>query len=167
MDDRTDERPDVSELAPEPAHEPHGEAGNVEERIPLARERVRVDKREVERVAARIKLRTHEEDVRIAETLHREQIDIERVPVNLVVDDVPTTRTEDGVTVVPIVEEVLVKRFRVIEEIHLRPRFEAHKVDQTVRLRRQVATMDDNPETASDAPTAANAAHAPKADGGA
>ena len=130
----------------------HREGSAQEERIPLARERVRVEKREVERLAARIQLRTHEEDVRINETLHREQIDIERVPVDRVVDDVPTTRTEDGATVIPIVEEVFVKRFHVIEEIHLRPRFEAHEVDETVRLRRQVATVDETiDETVDDA----------------
>ena len=45
----------------------------------------------------------------------------------------------------PIVEEVLVKRFRVIEEIRLRPRLEQHVVEETVQLRRQVATVDDGP----------------------
>ena len=121
------------------------ESSSVGERIPLARERVRLEKREVERVAAHIRLRTHEEDVRVAETLHRERIDIERVPVDQVMDDVPVTRTEGDVTVIPIVEEVLVKRFRVIEEIRLRPRLEQHVVEETVQLRRQVATVDDGP----------------------
>ena len=167
MRDRTDQRPDRpsgedGSVTAIDAEEPvaAGDAVDAEERIPLARERVRVEKREVERLAARIQLRTHEEDVRINETLHREQIDIERVPVDRVVDDVPVTRTEDGATVIPIVEEVFVKRFRVIEEIHLRPRFEAHAVDETVRLRRQVATVDemgDGAASGSEHPASAKA----------
>ena len=161
MDEKASEDPVPTDATGEPEADRTALDGapgtDTEERIPLARERVRVEKREVERVAAKIKLRTHEEDARVAETLRREQIDIERVPVDRVVDDVPVTRTEGDVTVIPIVEEVLVKRFRVIEEIRLRPRFEAHEVAETVRLRRQVATVDAAPDDAASADGAATA----------
>ena len=113
--------------------------------IPLAKERARVDVRASERTAATIRLRTREEEVPVAQTLRRERVEIERVPVDRLVDEPPAAREEGDVTVIPIVEEVLVKRFRVIEEVRLARRTETVEVNETVTLRRQEASVEEGP----------------------
>jgi len=112
------------------------------EAIPLAEERVVVEKREVDRLVATVRLSTREEEVAVRETLRREQVDIERRPMDLLTDDLPQTREEDGLTIIPIVEEVLVRRFHVVEELHIRRRAEDVEVEQTATLRRQEARID-------------------------
>lgn len=126
---------------PGKTEEPVGTA----ERIPLAEERATIDKRVVERLGARVHLRTHEEEVPYTETLRRESVEVKRVPVNEIVETVPASREGDGVLIVPIVEEVLVKRFRVVEELHIHTRNETVEVSDAVTLRRQEAIVDDAP----------------------
>ena len=118
--------------------------------VPLVEERLVVEKRAVERTAI-VQLRTREEDVRVNETLSREHVDVERVPLDLIVNEPPAIREEGDLTVIPIVEEVLVRRFRVIEELHLRRRVETVEVDETVTLRQQrVHIQEDGSDERSD-----------------
>ncbi|WP_299822997.1 YsnF/AvaK domain-containing protein [uncultured Jannaschia sp.] len=112
------------------------------ETIPVAQERLKVSKHETERLVATIRLRTHQEEVPVRETLRREHVDIERLPVDRIVDEPPATREEGDVTIIPIVEEVLVRRFRVVEELHVRRRSDTVKVEETVMLRRQDVQID-------------------------
>jgi stress response protein YsnF len=53
--------------------------------------------------------------------LFAEEADIRRVAVNRIVSEVPQSRQEGEVTIVPVVEEVLVveKRLLLKEEIHI------------------------------------------------
>ena len=118
------------------------EAG-VEERVELAEERLRVDKRVVERVGARIRLRTEEEEVPYSETLRQETVSVERVASGAIVDEAPQTRTEGNTMIVPVVEEVLVKRYRIVEELRISSVAEDVEVSDTVTLRRQTATIDE------------------------
>ncbi|WP_299656947.1 DUF2382 domain-containing protein, partial [uncultured Jannaschia sp.] len=75
------------------------------ETVPVAQERLKVETREVERTVATIRLRTETEEVPIRETLRREQVDVERLPVDRIVDEPPAMREEGDVTIIPIVEE--------------------------------------------------------------
>lgn len=111
--------------------------------IPLVEERVRVSKRDIE--TGRVRINTHVEHrlERVVTELDREQIEIRRVPVDRIVDVAPQVREEDGITIVPVVEEVLVveKRLRVVEEIHLERRRTSHPVETEVQLARQTADV--------------------------
>uniref|UniRef100_UPI002625B84A hypothetical protein n=1 Tax=uncultured Jannaschia sp. TaxID=293347 RepID=UPI002625B84A len=51
-------------------------------------------------------------------------------------------REEGDVTIIPIVEEVMVRRYRIVEELHLRRRSETVEVEETVTLRRQDVQID-------------------------
>ena len=115
------------------------------ERISIVEEKAVVEKRDVERIGARIQLRTHEEEVPISETLRRERVEVERVAVDEVFDEPPTPREEEGALIVPVVEEVLVKRYRVVEELRVTSRAETVEAGETVTLRRQEAIVDDEP----------------------
>ena len=119
--------------------------------VPLAEERVLVGKRTVERTGARIALTTHEETVEITEPLKRRTFDIERIPADRFVDEPPEHREEaDGTYVVPVVEEVLVKRYHIIEEIRFTPRTEVREHRETVTLRRQDAVIETEPDLEPD-----------------
>lgn len=113
--------------------------------IPVVQERVVVDTQIVERTGAQVQMRTHQDEVRIAETLSRQDVVVDRVPSNEIVEHPPQSREEDGVLIVPVVEEVLVRRFRIIEEVHLKIRQSDVDVAETVTLRRQEATVEEDP----------------------
>ncbi len=117
-------------------------------RIPVGRERIVVSKTEVERVAARVSLRTHVEDVPVSETLRTERVEIERIPLDRIVAEPPAPRVEDGVTIIPVVEEVLVRQFRIIEEVRIVSHAETAEHTETVTLRRQEAVVEDAPAEA-------------------
>lgn len=111
--------------------------------VPVARERLVVRKTEVEQVAARVTLRTRSMDVPVSETLRRERVEVERVPVDRIVAEPPVARVEDGVTIIPVVEEVLVRQFRIVEEVRIVPHAETIEHAETVTLRRQEAVVEE------------------------
>jgi uncharacterized protein (TIGR02271 family) len=90
--------------------------------IPLAEERVSITKREVETGRLRIQISVEErQDVAAVEISH-DEVEVERVPVNKAVGELPSVRLEGSTTIIPVVEEVVVveKRFILVEEIHVR-----------------------------------------------
>lgn len=111
--------------------------------IPLAEERVRVDVRPVERerLTVRTTVETREEIVERA--LRDEELVVERVPIGREVAEAPAIREEDGVLIVPVLEEELVVRTRLVlkEELHVRRREIRRVVREPVRLRREVAEI--------------------------
>lgn len=115
-------------------------------RIPVGHERVVVRKIEVEQVAARVSLRTHAMDFPITETLRTERVEIDRVPVDRIYAEPPQPRVENGITIIPVVEEVLVRQFRVVEEVRIFPVVEEVPHAETVTLRRQEAVVEEAPD---------------------
>ena len=113
--------------------------------IPLAAEELSVRKRRVERGIVRARTRVETREEVIDEPLVSERIEVERVPVDRFVDgDPPVVRDEDGVLVVPILEEVLVveKRLRLKEEVRLVKRRVTVNDPQRVTLRREVVEIE-------------------------
>jgi uncharacterized protein (TIGR02271 family) len=106
-------------------------------RLELVEERVEVGKREVER--GRVVLRTRvEERPEIVETeVEEDEVSVERVAVDRPIESMPEVREEDGVLVVPVVEEqlVLTKRLVLKEEIRITRRTRTRMVRETVPLR--------------------------------
>ena len=90
--------------------------------IPLVEERVSVTKREVETGRLRIQVSVEERRDTVPVELSHDEVEIERVPVNRPVTQLPSVRLEGSTTVIPVVEEVVVleKRLVVVEEIHVR-----------------------------------------------
>ena len=114
-----------------------GELPEREETIPLAEERIEVGKREVER--GRVVVRTHvEEREELAEVaLRQEDVTVERVPVGRPVEAAPQMREEDGVLIVPVLEERLVVMTELVlkEEIRITKKSRTEIVREPVRLR--------------------------------
>jgi uncharacterized protein (TIGR02271 family) len=112
--------------------------------VPLLEEELQVGKRTVEtgRVRIRTLVETVEETARAV--LQGERIEVERIPVDRIVDKPPSVRTEDGVTIIPVTEEIMIveKRLLLKEEIHIRRRRTTEEVDVPVALRKQRAVVE-------------------------
>ena len=113
--------------------------------LPIVEERAQIAVRD--RVVGRVRVstQTREEDVELAETLRSSRVEVERVPVDAFVDEAPEIREEDGVTIVPVMEEVIVRRLMLREEIHIRRIDEEREVRETVTLRTQDAVVERDP----------------------
>jgi stress response protein YsnF len=112
------------------------ETASDEVRIPVAEERLTVGKKVVETGRVRLRNRVDEEDHRILETLAQEKVRIERVPRDLILGEPPEMREEADRLIVPVFEEVVVKRYRITEEVHLITERSEQSYDETVTLRR-------------------------------
>ena len=117
-------------------------------KIQVVAEQLQVGKREVEAGVVRARKVVHERQEAVDVPLARERVDVERVPVNRVVDQAPQVRVEGDVTIIPVLEEVLVveKRLMLREEVRLTKRREETHEQQTVTLRREEVevTRDDS-----------------------
>ena len=107
--------------------------------VPVISEELAVGKREVESGRVRVTKLVREEQQTVDQPLFVEQVQVERVPVNRVVDQPVSVRQEGDTMIVPLLEEVLVveKKLMVREEVRItRRRTETHK-PQTVTLRKE------------------------------
>ena len=112
--------------------------------LPLAEEHMVVETREVTTGGLRVHLRTETVEREARSTLRSTTVEIERIPIGRQVASPPLTREEDGVTIIPVIEEVLVveKRLMLKEEIRIRHVSAEHEAAQTISLRRQLAEIE-------------------------
>ena len=115
--------------------------------IPLVEEQAHVGKREVDGDRLRVSTRTDVVEEHVSETLRTDAVQVTRVPVNRTLragEPAPAIRTEDNVTIIPVVEEIVVveKRFVLKEEIHILREVTTETVDVPVTLRKQRAVID-------------------------
>lgn len=120
--------------------------------IPVLAEALHVDRRVVETGTVRLRKVVHQRQEVVAPTVTREVIDVQRVPVDRFVEGPVAPRQEGDTLVVPVLEEtlVVVKRLRLVEEIHITVRREQETAaPQSVTLRREEILVE------RDAPAAA------------
>ena len=115
--------------------------------LPLIEETARIDKRMVETGRVRVSTRTETIEQVLRESLRSDSVGVTRVPVNrtLAEDEAaPQARTEDGVTIIPVLEEILVveKRLVLREEVHIRKTTADEDVEVPVMLRSQHAVVE-------------------------
>lgn len=108
------------------------------QRFPIIEEEARITKRATTTERVRVRITPEQEEVVLREQLLREAVEVVRVPVDREVAQAPEIRTEDEVTIVPVVEERLVveKRLVLVEELHLRRRTTREDVSVPTTLRR-------------------------------
>ena len=114
------------------------------ETLELLEETIQVSKRDVRSGLVRVSTHTESFEETAEITLDRSVVDVERVPIGLIVDVAPTVRTEGDTTIVPVVEErfVVVKQLYLKEELHIRRRVETEVSRTPVVLRRQIAVVE-------------------------
>ena len=111
--------------------------------IPLHVEDALVEKRQVQTGVVRVSLTTKSHNRMVEETLLRERVVVERVPVGRVVESVPPVREEGDTTIHSVVEEVLVTERRLVlkEEVWIKRVRTTETHRETVQLREQFATV--------------------------
>ncbi len=121
--------------------------------VPVIQEQVTFDKKIVETGKVRISKRVSQHEELIDVPILREQVNVERVPVNQVVDAPPQVRHEGDTMIIPVVEEQVFyqKRLVLVEELHVRKQIvEEHNPQQMTLLKEEVeisrtAAENDSP----------------------
>jgi uncharacterized protein (TIGR02271 family) len=118
-----------------------------ESSIPLAQEQLTISKRVIETGKVRVRSVVDEKLVRVNEELERDDVVLERVAVGREVTEPPPTREENGVLIVPILEEVVVieKRLMLKEELHIRRNRKRERVEEAVRVKSMHAEVERIP----------------------
>jgi len=116
-------------------------------RIPVVEEQLTVGTRVVETGrGVRIHKTISEQPVVIDERLVRDEMEIERVPVDRIValEDKPATRYEGDTLVVPVFEEVLVveRRLRIKEELRITRIRHEERYQDTVSLKAEQVEVE-------------------------
>lgn len=109
--------------------------------VPVIQEEVTVDKKIVESGKVRISKRISQQEELIDVPILREQVTVERIPVNRVVEAAPQARHEGDTMIIPVVEEQIFyqKRLVLVEELHVRKQVvEEHKPQQVTLLKEEV-----------------------------
>jgi stress response protein YsnF len=107
------------------------------ETIELKEEELEVSKREVERGRVLVRTRIEEREELAEAALLQQEVEVERVPRDVVVEAMPDVREVDGVLIVPVVEERLVVTTELVlkEEIRITKKSRTEIVREPVRLR--------------------------------
>ena len=113
--------------------------------VPLAREELEITRREVETGRVRIKKTVTEHEQLVEEPLLYDEVEVQRVPVNRVLDAPAEVRYEGEVLVIPILEEILVKQLVLKEELRVSRRSRQWVNPQRVALRSEEAVVERTP----------------------
>jgi len=124
--------------------EPKGEEVTV---LPIVEETLHVSKREVVTGRVRVRTVTDLSEERVRQELSGQHVEVERVPVDVLIERdaaPPEPRTEGDVTIVPILEEVLVveKRLLLKEELRITCHRTTTVTEVAVPLRKQRAEIE-------------------------
>ena len=118
--------------------------GQDDVRIPLVEERLVTGKKRVETGRVRVRTVIEEEQQTVREQLLRDHVEVERVAMEVEIEEMPPVREEDGVTIVPVVREVLVvtKKLILTEEVRLKRVTSSEETARPVTLRVQRALVE-------------------------
>lgn len=119
--------------------------------VPLVQEEVQLGARAVETGRVRIVKRVREEEQLVQRPLLREAVDVQRVPIEQFVEQVPEVREEGNVLIVPVVEEVLVieKRLMLKEELRISRQRTSEPYSTQVTVRTEEADIERLPPRGS------------------
>jgi uncharacterized protein (TIGR02271 family) len=116
--------------------------------VPVVQEEVQVAKRSVESGRVRIIKTVDQREVLVDQPLMHEHAEVERVPINQMVDEAPPIRYDGDTMIIPVLEEVVVVEIRLMvrEEIRVtRSRTEVHE-PQSITLRRENVIVERDNE---------------------
>jgi len=113
-------------------------------KLPLAEEHARIDKRQVVTGKVRVHTVVDVTDETVTDELAADHVQVSRVPIDRYVETAPGIRTEGGLTIIPVLEEVLVVQTKLLlkEEIHIERTVSTETVTQTVPVRKQRAVIE-------------------------
>ncbi|MBE7190741.1 DUF2382 domain-containing protein [Jatrophihabitans endophyticus] len=109
--------------------------------VPLAAEMLDVSIRQVDRARVTVSTVTSVRQEQVELLLASTRVEIEHVPVGRFVEEIPDTRTEGDCIVIPMVEEVVVKRLFLREEVRVVPVRTTRTHRETISVRFQEAVV--------------------------
>lgn len=115
-----------------------------EVRVPLVEERVQVEKVEVETDRVRVRTVVDEHSETVEQVLQTGRLDVRHIPLDQEVGEAPAPRQDGDTLIVSIVEERLVKRLFLVEEVHITQSSHAEAVRVPVSLRRMRAVVEQD-----------------------
>jgi uncharacterized protein (TIGR02271 family) len=120
--------------------------------LELREEQIEVGKREVVQGRVVVRTQVEERDEIIEAALRRENVSVERVARDVPVEMAPAVREENGVLIVPVLEERLVVRTQLFlkEELHITKTSRIENVSRAVRLKSEHAHVTREQGPASD-----------------
>ena len=115
--------------------------------IPLFEEQLAVTKQVIPTARVQVSRVTHSHEELVDELLSREKVEVERVPIDQLVETMPPVREEGDYLIIPVVEEVLkIERVLVLkEEVRIRRVQHTERYQERVTLRRQQAVVNRLP----------------------
>ena len=115
--------------------------------VPVLAERLRVGRRQKETGRVRVKKVTRERPQVVDAPVARDEVVVRRVPVDRFVEAPVPDRYDGDTLIVSLMEEVpiVVKRLRVVEELHIARRTVTGRRRERVMLRRQEPIIERSP----------------------
>lgn len=113
--------------------------------IPVIEEQAHVTRKVVESGKVRISKNVREDEVLVDVPIVHEEVDVQRVPVNQYVDQAPpAVRYEGDKMIITVLREelVLVKRIKVVEELHIINRKTEEHNTQPISLRTEEINIE-------------------------
>ena len=115
--------------------------------IPVVEEQLKVGIREEVTGMVRVTMRTETVEEVVEQAVESIYAHVTRIPIDREIEKgapVPAMRTEDGLTIIPVLEEFVVveKRLRLVEEVHIKQQKTVEQTSTPVSLRRQRATVE-------------------------
>lgn len=111
--------------------------------VPVIEEELKVGKRMVESGRVQISKKIEAREQVVDQPLLKDEVQVERVPINKPIDRVAEPRTVGNLLIIPVMEEVLVveRRLMLKEELHVRRRQIQTRSRQRVTLRAERAEI--------------------------
>jgi uncharacterized protein (TIGR02271 family) len=112
--------------------------------IPVIEEELVAGSREVKTGTVRVSKEVEQVRKIVSAPAVRDVVQVNRIPVNRIVDSIPQMREEGDLLVIPVVEEELViqKRLVLKEEIHIRRKRTRERVSKEVTLDSERAVVE-------------------------
>ncbi len=109
----------------------------VDEVLQLHAEQLDVRRRVRQTGEVRVSIQTRSRDQDVDEQLTRRDVRVEHVAVDRFVEEMPQVREEGETTIIPVVEEIFVRRLFLKEEVRITRVATTHAHRETVALRYQ------------------------------
>ncbi len=110
--------------------------------IPVLEERAVIGKEVTETGTIRIEKQVAEREETVSISLSHDEHTIEHVSQNIYVDTIPVIRQEGDTMIIPVLQEVMVKRMLLVEEIRITKHTIQTKEPQQVTLRKESVTVE-------------------------
>lgn len=117
------------------------ESGGASLVVPVIEEQIVIDKYVVETGKVRVSKRITEHEELIDEPIFHEKVNVQRIPINKIIDVAPEVRREDDTLIIPVVEERIFvqKRLVLVEELRIKKEtVETHQPQNVTLLKEHV-----------------------------